>query len=206
MHVPLVRFAGLHSLAGLPWSAEGLNGDITMRLFVLGIMAAAIFAPAANAQIDFPLQAEGKLTAFFVKELIPQDDGLPVLKVRLVQVLMHNGTFDRELSTPLSESLRGPLLKKQFKLYRGPMKVGVYTYEVVPEEKKLKKGEDYLRAVPVDKDAALQVLTARNKDQAISESKLDEILNKAKADEIAALRMGRINSEPLLLIPVSTGK
>ena len=177
-----------------------------MRFFILGAIACAIFAPVASAQIDFPLQAEGKLTAFFVQELIPQDDGLPIVKVRPAQVLMRNGTFDRELGTPMNESLRAPLLKKQFKLYRGPMKVGIYTYEALPEEKKLKKGEDYLRAIPVDKDAAMQVLSVQNQQQAVSESKLEDLLTRAKAAEIAALRMGRINSEPLLLIPISTKK
>ncbi len=175
-----------------------------MRLFVLTAIAFMVmFVPAVNAQIEFPLQADGKVTAFLVKELIPQDDGLPVISVRLGEVMMRNGTFDREVSTPVSEALRSPLLKKQFKLYRGPMKVGLYTYEVLPEEKRIKKGEEYLKAVPVDREAAIQVLSAKNKDQAINETKFEEILTRAKADEVAALRMGRIKNEPLILIPVN---
>jgi hypothetical protein len=174
-----------------------------MKLFVLGmVVCAAIFVPAAHAQIEFPLQAEGKLTAFFVKELIPQDDGLPIIKVRPAQIIMKSGTFDREVMSPMVENLRASLLKRQYKLYRGPMKVGIYTYENLPDDKKLSKGDEYLKAIPVDKDAALQVL----KEQDVNEAKFDQLLTRAKAEEVAALRMGRINKDPLILIPVSTKK
>jgi hypothetical protein len=196
-----------------------------MRLFVLGLIAcAALFAVKASAQMDFQLQADGKLVAFAVKELAPQDNGLPVAKVRLAKVVMRNGAFDRELLMPLNEmNQRVSLLKKKFKLYRGPMRVGIYTYEAVPEENKSKSGEDYLRAIPVSKDATIQALTANTKEQADilsllnmtveeaaaaakSESKLDEILAKATADEIALLQKGKLGSAPLLFIPVNARK
>lgn len=191
-----------------------------MRAIILGITAcAALMVAVAHAQMDFQLQANGNLTVFVVKELVPQENGIPLAKVRLGKVSMRNGTFDRELLvTPAEMNVRTQLLRKKFKLYRGPMKVGVITYEAVPEEGKA--GEDLLRALPIDKDAALQALISNGKDQAAilaalnvspvqaeaaakNEAKLDEILAKATADEVAALRMGRIKNQPLLFIPVS---
>jgi hypothetical protein len=196
-----------------------------MRSFVWGVLAcAAIFAATATAQMDFQFHAKGEIVAFAAEDFIPQDNGLPTASVRLAKVLIHNGTYEGETSIPLSElNRRTPLLKMHFKLYRGPKRLGIFTYEAVPEEKKIKKGEDYLRAIPVDKDAAIKALTANTTEQADilnllnmtmdeataavkNESKLNEALAKAEADEIALLQKGKLDNKPLIFLPVSAEK
>jgi hypothetical protein len=196
-----------------------------MRAFVLGLVACTlIFAAEAAAQVDFQFQAEGEIVAFVVKDLAPQNGGLPTAEVRLAKVVIHNGAFERELIMPPTElHRRESLLKMRFKLYRGPKKFGIYTYEALPDNMKAKKGEDYLRAIPIDKDATVQALTANTKDQANilnllnmtveeaeaaakNESKLDEALAKAEAEEVALLQKRKLNSAPLIFLPVNTRK
>jgi hypothetical protein len=196
-----------------------------MRSFVWGVLfCAAVFAAKATAQMDFQFQAKGEIVAFVAKDFIPQNDGMPTASVRLAKVLIHNGAYEGETSIPLTElQRRNPLLKMHFKLYRGPKRLGIFTYEAVPDEKKVKKGEDYLRAIPVDKDATIKALTANATEQADilnllnmtvdeaaeaakNESKLNEALAKAEADEIALLQKGKLDNEPLVFLPVSTRK
>lgn len=194
-----------------------------MRSFVWGGLAcAAVFAATAMAQMDFQFQAKGGIVAFVAKNFIPQNDGLPTASVRLAKVLIHNGAYEGETSIPLNElQRRTPLLKMHFKLYRGPKRLGIFTYEAVPDEKKVKKGEDYLTAIPVDRDATIKALTADTTEQADilnllnmtveeaaaaakSESKLNEALARAEADEVALLQKGRLDNKPLIFLPVST--
>jgi len=195
-----------------------------MRSFVLGLAACAmILAAKAKAQVDFQFQAEGEIVAFVVKDFVPQGVGLPTASVRLAKVVIHNGTFERELALPPSElHRRAPLLKMQFKLYRGPKRFGIFTYEAVSDDK-LKKGEDYLRAIPVDKDATVQALTAGAKEQADilnllnmtveeaaaaakNESRLNEVLAKAEAEEVALLQKRKLDNAPLIFLPVNQKK
>ncbi len=193
-----------------------------MKSLVFGFTAfAMVFAAQAAAQVDFQFQADGEIVAFIVKATAPQNSGLPTAQVRLAKVLMRNGAFERELPMPPGElHRRASLLKMQFKLYRGPKKFGIYTYQALSDDNKIRKSEDYLRAIPIDKDATIQALTADTKDQASilnllnmtveeaaaaakSESKLNEALAKAEAEEIALLQSRKLNNAPLIFLPVA---
>lgn len=195
------------------------------RFLVLGLVAFTFaFAADAPAQVDLQFQGEGEIIAFLVKDLPAQNSGLPTVGVRLAKVLIRNGTYERELPMPPSElHRRASMLKMQFKLYRGQNKIGIYTYEALPDDLKPRKGEDYLRAIPVDKDSTVQQLTAGTKDQANilnllnmtveeaaaaakNESKLEEALARAESEESALLQKRKLNNAPLIFLPVNTRK
>jgi hypothetical protein len=196
-----------------------------MRSFVLGVIAfTLIFAIEAVAQMDFQFQGEGEIVAFVLNDMAAQSNGLPTAEVRLSKVVIHNGTYEREIPMPVSEMNRiGSMLKMRFKLYRGPKRLGIYTYEALPDNLKPKKGREYLGAIPVDKDSTIQALTAGTKDQANilnllnmtvevaaaaakNESMLEEALVKAEAEEVAILQKRKLNNAPLIFLPVGTRK
>jgi hypothetical protein len=174
--------------------------------------------------MEFQFQVEGNILAFVAKSYIPNNEGLPIASVRLAKVMMHNGVYERTFPlSPNDQQWRAPLLKNRFKLYRGPKRLGIFTYEAVPDEKKINKNEDYLRAIPIDKDALIQTLTVNTREQADilnllnmtieesaaaakNESRLNEILAKAEADEIALLQKGKLKDAALIFVPLNMRK
>jgi hypothetical protein len=173
-----------------------------------------------KAQVDVQVQPEMQILVLMLKEHIPQDNGLPIVKVELGKVLLRNGGFIKELPIrPQEMKLREEMLKQQFRLYRGPMQFGIYKYASLPEERKPKKGDSFIGAIPVDRDATVQAMTAQTKEQADilnllnltveeaaaavkSETKLNDSLAKAEAAEIALLRTGKLDKAPLFFVPV----
>jgi hypothetical protein len=165
-----------------------------------------------------------KILVLIAKEHIAQDNGLPMAKVQLGKILLRNGRFVKEIPLDLRETKQLPdLLKEQFRLYRGPMQFGIYKYVSVPDERKPRKGNDYLGAIPIDKDATVQAMIAKTSEQADilnllnmtveeaaaaakNETKLKETLAKAEAAEIALLQNGKLDKAPLFFVPVKAHK
>jgi hypothetical protein len=177
-----------------------------------------------NAQVDVQVQPEMQILVLMLRENISQDNGLPVVKVELGKVLLRNGGFVKEIPIrPQEMKLRDEMLKQQYRLYRGPMQFGIYKYVSVPDEKKPRKGDSFISAIPVDRDATVQAMTAQTKEQADilnllsltveeaaaavkSETKLNDSLAKAEATEIALLRTGKLDKAPLFFVPVRAQK
>ena len=174
----------------------------------------------AKAQVDVQVQPEMQILVLMAKEFVPQNNGLPMAKVQLGKVLLRNGGFVKELPIRPQEMKHfAEMLREQYRLYRGPMQFGIYKYVSVPEEKKPRKGDDYIMAIPVDRDATVQAMTAETKEQADilnllnlsmeeaaaavkNESKLNESLAKAEDTEVALLRTGKLGKAPLFFVPV----
>jgi hypothetical protein len=177
-------------------------------------------ALAAGAQVDVEVQPEMRILVLMLKKHISQDDGLPMVKVQMGKVLLRNGRYVKELPLrPKEMRLHSEMLKEKFRLYRGPMQFGIFKYASVADENKPKKGDDYLKAIPVDKDATVQAMTAQTKEQADilnllnltveeaaaavkNETKLNDSLAKAEATEIVLLQQGKLNDAPLFFVPV----
>ena len=192
-----------------------------MRSLIVSLLFwVAIPATEGRAQVDVQFQPEMQILVLMLKEPASLESGLPMAKVRLGKILLRDGQFVKELPLHFNEmKLLPEMLKEQFRLYRGPMQFGIYKYASVPDERKPKKSEDYLGAMPVDKDATVRALTAKTRDQADilsllnmtveeaasavhSEAKLDESLAKAQAAEIALLQIGKLGKGPLFFVPV----
>ncbi len=176
------------------------------------------------AQVDVQFQPEMQILVLMLKGPVVQNNGLPMAKVGMGKILLRDGGFVKELPVTFNELKRLPeLLKEQFRLYRGPKQFGIYKYVSVPDERRPKKGDDFIEAIPIDKDATVQAITAKTKDQADilnllnmtvdeaasaveNETKLDESLAKAEAAEIALLRNGKANRAPIFFVPVKAQK
>jgi hypothetical protein len=192
-----------------------------MRILIASLLVVvAVSAAQVNAQVDVQFQPEMKILVLIAKEHVTQDNGLPMAKVQLGKILLRNGRFVKELPLDVREALQLPnLLKEQFRLYRGPMQFGIYKYMSVPDERKPRKGNDYLGAIPVDKDATVQAMIAKTSEQADilnllnmtveeaaaaakNENKLKETLAKAEAAEVGLLQNGKLEKAPLFFVPV----
>jgi hypothetical protein len=189
---------------------------LMMTLLLCLIMA----APVAEAQVDVQYQPEMQILVLVLKEHIPQNNGLPVVKVRMGKILLRNGQYVKELPVKLQDTRLLPeLMKEHFRLYRGPKQFGIYKYAAVPDGQKPKKNDDYIGAIPIDRDATVQAITAETKEQADilnllnmsvdeaaaavqNESKLNESLVRAEAAEIAVLKDGKLDKTPLFFVPV----
>lgn len=200
---------------------RGSLGGNRMRVLMIGLLVVVVVSAAhVNAQVDVQFQPEMKILVLIVKENVTQDNGLPMAKVQLSKILLRNGKFVKELQLDLSETKQlSNLLKEQFRLYRGPMQFGIYKYMSVPEDRKPRKGNDYLAAIPIDKDATVQAMIAKTSEQADilnllnmtveeaasvakNETKLKETLAKAEAAEVALLQNGKLDKAPLFFVPV----
>ena len=196
-----------------------------MKSLVVSLLfGVALLATEVNAQVDVRFQPEMQVLVLMLKAPVLRDSGLPMAKVELSKVLLRDGAFVRELPMRFNELNRLPeLLKEQFRLYRGPKQFGIYKYLAVPDERKPKKGDYYLQAIPVDKDATVQAMTAKTREQADllnllnmtveeatsavqNESKLNDSLAKAEASEIALLQAGKLGKAPLFFVPVKPQK
>lgn len=180
----------------------------------------ALPAMEDKAQIDVQFQPEMQILVLMLKPPVLQNDGLPMAKVVLSKVLLRNGAFIKELPLQFSEVHRLPeLLREQFRLYRGPKQFGIYKYLAVPDNRKPQKRDHYLQAIPVDKDATVQAMTIKTREQADllnllnmtvdeaasavqNESKLNDSLAKAEAVEISLLQTGKLEKSPLFFVPV----
>ena len=196
-----------------------------MKSLITGVLFCILAAAfEAGAQVDVEVQPEMRILVLMVRGHITQDNGLPMVKVEMGKVLLRNGGFVKELPIrPKEMRLRDEILKEQFRLYRGPNQFGIYKYRSVPDEKKPKKADDYIQAIPVDKDATVQAMTAQTKEQADilnllnltmdeveaavkSETKLNDSLAKAEATEVALLQKGKLDDAPLFFVPVKANK
>lgn len=196
-------------------------GGIAMRPLMMSlILCAVVAASEARAQIDVQYQPEMQILVLVLQENIPQNDGLPMAKVRMGKILLRNGEFVKELPVRIQETRLLPeLLKEQFRLYRGPKQFGIYKYASVPDGRKPKKNDDFISAIPIDKDATVQTLKDKTQEQADilnllnmsvdeaaaavqNETKLNESLAKAEATEIALLKDGKLGKAPLFFVPV----
>ncbi len=192
-----------------------------MKSLIAGLLFCIVaLTPGARAQVDVKVQPEMQILVLMVKEYVPQENGLPMAKVQLGKVLLRNGGFVKELPVrPQEMKHYTEMLKEQFRLYRGPMQFGIYKYASVPEESKPRKGDDFIKAIPVDRDATVQAMKAQTKEQADilnllnltveqaaaaveSESTLNESLAKAELTEITLLRTGKLGKVPLFFVPV----
>jgi len=176
----------------------------------------------SKAQVDVQYQPEMQILVLMLKEDIAQNSGLPLIRVQLSKILLRNGEFIKELPLRSQEMRLLPeLLKEQFRLYRGPKQFGIFKYVAVPNERKPKRSENYISAIPVDRDATIQTITAETREQADilnllnmsvdeaatavrNETKLSESLAKAEATEIALLKDGKMGKAPLFFVPVKT--
>lgn len=128
----------------------------------------ALPATELKAQVDVQFQPEMQILVLMLKAPVLHDNGLPMAKVGLSKVLLRDGAFVRELPMRFNELNKLPeLLKEQFRLYRGPKQFGIYKYLTVPDERKPKKGDNYLQAIPVDKDATVQAMTVKTRSRPI---------------------------------------
>jgi hypothetical protein len=196
-----------------------------MKPLMLSLMLCAVMvASEAKAQVDVQYQPEMQILVLMLKEHIPQDNGLPMAKVRMGKILLRNGGFVKELPVKLQDARFLPdLLKEHFRLYRGPKQFGIYKYASVPDGQKPKKNDDYISAIPIDRDATVQAITAETKEQADilnllnmsvdeaaaavqNETKLNESLTRAEAAEIAVLKDGKLEKAPLFFVPVKAQK
>ena len=193
-------------------------------LFAGLLFCSVLCAVEARAQVDVQFQPEMQILVLMFKENGAQDNGLPLAKVQMGRVLLRNGGFVKELPVrPEDMKLRPELMKEQFRLYRGPMQFGIYKYAVVPNRGKSKKGDDFVGAIPIDRDATVQAMSAKTREQADilsllnmtmeeasaavkSETKLNESLAKAEAAEVALLKNGKLDKGPLFFVPVKTQK
>jgi hypothetical protein len=184
------------------------------------LLCAFMAASEARAQVDVQYQPEMQILVLILKENIPQDNSLPMVKVRIGKILLRNGGFVKELPVSLQETKLLPaLLKEQFRLYRGAKQFGIYKYASVPDDRKPKKNDDYVSAIPIDMDNTIQAISAETKDQADilnllnmtveeaasavkNESKLNESLAKAAEAEVAVLKSGKLDKAPLFFVPV----
>jgi hypothetical protein len=192
-----------------------------MRLFVASLLLCVfVSASPAYAQVDVQYQPEMQVLVLMLKEQIAQDSELPIVKVQLGKILLRNGAFVKELPVRFEEMRLLPeLLKEKFRLYRGPKQFGIYKYMSIPADRKPKKGGDYIRAIPVNKDETIQAISAETREQADilnllnmsveeaaaaakNESKLNESLAKAESTEIALLKTGKLDKAPLFFVPV----
>jgi hypothetical protein len=173
-----------------------------------------------KAQVDVQFQPEMQVLVLMLKAPVGQNDGLPMAKVALSKVLLRDGEFIRELPLQCSELNRLPdLLRGQFRLYRGAKRFGIYKYLAVSDERKPKKRDNCLQALPIDRDATVQTIALKTKEQADllnllnmtvdeatsavhNESKLNESLAKAEAVEISLLQTGKLEKAPLFFVPV----
>jgi hypothetical protein len=178
----------------------------------------------AKAQVDVQFQPEMQILVLMLKAPVTHENGLPMAKVGLSKVLLRNGEFVKELPVRFNELNKLPdLLNEEFRLYRGPKQFGIYKYLAVPNERKPKKGDSYLQAIPIDKDATVQAMTLKTREQADllnllnmtveeaasavqNETKLKESLAKAEAAEIALLQTGKLEKAPLFFVPVKAQK
>jgi hypothetical protein len=196
-----------------------------MRLFAASLLLCAVISVSeSKAQVDVQYQPEMQILVLMLHEPIAQDSGLPIIKVKLGKILLRNGGFVKELPVHFQEMRLLPdLLKQQFRLYRGPKQFGIYKYVSVPDERKPKKNEDYISAIPVDRDATVQAIAAETREQADilnllnmsveeaatavqNETKLNESLAKAEATEIVMLKNGKLDKVPLFFVPVKAQK
>ncbi|MBN1568304.1 MAG: hypothetical protein JXA73_10695 [Acidobacteria bacterium] len=184
------------------------------------LLFTAMAASEARAQVDVQYQPEMEILVLMLKESIPQDNALPMVKVRMGKILLRNGGFVKELPVKLQDSKLLPqLMKEHFRLYRGPKQFGIYKYVSVPNGQKPKKSDDYISAIPIDRDATVQAITAETKEQADilnllnmsvdeasaavqNETKLNESLARAEAAEIGLLKNGKLDKTPLFFVPV----
>ena len=188
------------------------------------LLCTFMVAPEAMAQVDVQYQPEMQILVLMLEEHVPQHDGLPMAKVRMGKILLRDGRFVKELPVKLQDSRLLPqLLKEQFRLYRGPKQFGIYKYATVPDGQKPKKNDDYIGAIPINRDATVQAITAETKEQADilnllnmsveeaaaavqNETKLNESLARAEAAEVAALKDGKLDKAPLFFVPVKAQK
>ncbi len=196
-----------------------------MKTLIISLLLFTFMAaPAAIAQIDVRYQPEMQILVLMLEERIPQNDGLPMMRVRMGKIMLRDGAFAKSLPMKLQDTGFLPkLMKEQFRLYRGPKQFGIYKYAAVPDGQKPKKNEVYLRAMPVDRDATVQAMIAETKQQADilnllnmsveeaaaavqNETKLNESLAGAEAAEIALLKNGKLNKDPLFFVPVKAQK
>jgi hypothetical protein len=200
-------------------------GRNEMRLFVAGLLLCVIiFASQASAQVDVQYQPEMQVLVLMLKEQVAQDSGLPLVKVEMGKILLRNGAFIKELPVRFEEmKLLPELMKKNFRLYRGPKQFGIYKYASVSGDLKPRKGGAYISAMPVSKDETIQAISAETREQADilnllnmsveeaaaaakNESKLNESLAKAESTEIALLKTGKLDKAPLFFVPVKAQK
>jgi len=186
------------------------------------LLCVFILTAESKAQVDVQYQPEMQILVFMLKEDIAQNSGLPLIRVQLGKILLRNGGFIKELPLRSQEMRLLPeLLKEQFRLYRGPKQFGIFKYAAVPDERKPRKSENYISAIPVDRDATIQAITAETREQADilnllnmsvdeaatavqNETKLNESLAKAEATETSLLKEGKLGKTPLFFVPVKT--
>jgi hypothetical protein len=192
-----------------------------MKSLAISLLAAfALLTTEGYAQVDVKFPTEGQVLALVFYEYVPQGAKLPMIRVRLGRILLRDGGFVREIPVSPSElNLLPNLLKEQFRLYRGPKQFGIYKYIAVPKERKPKKNDDYLEAMPIDADATVQAMLTKSRLQADilsllnmtveeaasaaqNETKLKESLAKAEAAEIELLQKGKREKAPLFFVPV----
>jgi hypothetical protein len=200
-------------------------GGLSMKSLVVSLLFwVALPTSEVRAQVDVQFQPEMQILVLVLKPPVFHDSGLPMAKVELSKVLLRDGAFVKELPVRFNELNRLPeLLKEQFRLYRGPKQFGIYKYLAVPDGRKPKKGDSYLQAIPIDKDATVQAMTVKTREQADllnllnmtveeaasavqNESKLNDSLAKAEAAEIALLQTGKLEKAPLFFVPVKAQK
>jgi hypothetical protein len=187
------------------------------EILLLGL---TLFTAQGFTQIRVQVKPEMEVLVLMFKEKISLNDGLPMVRVELGKVLMRDGGFVRELPMRPNEIYRiSELLQQQFRLYCGPKHFGVYTYAPVPNERKPKKSNYYLEAIPIDQDVTIQAMIAKSRIEADiqnllkmtveeataatkNESTLKETLNKAISAEFVLLQNGKTSKVPLFFVPI----
>jgi hypothetical protein len=192
-----------------------------MRSIMLSLlMGFFLLAADGRAQVDVQVQPEMQILVLMLKEAIPQSNGMPMVTVQLGKVLLRNGEYAEELPIRLNEmrQLSG-LLQKQFRLYCGPNRFGIFKYAAVPNERKPKKSNNYLEAMPMDQDDTVQAMINKTRLQADisnllnltleeastaaqNETQFKETFAKAQSAEIALLQNGKKSKTPLFFVPV----
>ena len=192
---------------------------VTSLLFWIALPAVEV-----KGQVDVRYQPEMQILVLMLKAPALNGNGLPTARVELSKVLLRDGAFVRELPVHFDELNKLPeLLKQQFRLYRGPKQFGIYKYLAVPDERKPKKGDNYLQAIPIDKDATVHAIAVKTRKQADllnllnmtveeasaavqSETKLNDSLARAQAVEMSLLQAGKLEKAPLFFVPVTAQK
>lgn len=190
------------------------------RTAAILLLSLTLFTAQGHAQVRVQVKPEMEVLVLILKERVSLNDGLPLVRVELSKVLMRDGGFVRELPLRQNEIFRiSELLQQQFRLYCGPKHFGIFTYAPVPNERKPKKNNYYLEAIPINQDVTIQAMIAKTRIEADiqnllkmtveeasaatqNESTLKDTLNKAMSAEFVLLQNGKINKMPLFFVPI----